>query len=86
MTLTASRPFLENYALEDCLKCSDLQIRVQVNADEDLLQNIHPSRHVKWLATLTGSKYPTYPTIIKFSEAGTRNEPLRTSAREANVQ
>ena len=38
--------FLENYALEDCLKCADLLIRVQVNADEDLLQNIHVSRQV----------------------------------------
>ena len=38
--------FLENYALADCLKCPALKIRVQVNADEGLLQNIHVSRHV----------------------------------------
>ena len=38
--------FLENYALEDCLECADLQSRVQVNADEDPLQNIHVSRNV----------------------------------------
>ena len=45
--------FLENYALEDCLKCADLLIRVQVNADEDLLQNIHVSRHVFKVDTMT---------------------------------
>ena len=56
--------FLENYALEDCLKCANLQVRVQVNADEDL--DIHGARHV--LTTLAGSKFPSYPSIMNSSE------------------
>ena len=41
--LTPSRGrihFDTNYALADCLKCPALKIRVQVNADEGLLQNV----------------------------------------------
>ena len=51
------------------LKCPDLQIRVQVNADEDLLQNIytHPGMFLR-LATLTGSTFRTYPSIMNSRE------------------
>ena len=54
--------FLENDALEDYLKFADLQIRVQRNADEDLLQNIHASGHVFKV------DHTTYPSIMNISK------------------
>ena len=125
--------FLENYALEDCLKCADLQIRVQVMLMRIFYRIYTYLGRFLRLTTPAGSKSPTYPSIMnisensftfyknqnltcstvfvdvriractislprrrswrfvtrscpEFSEAGTRDEPLRTSAWEANVQ
>ena len=43
------------------LQCPDLQIRVQVNADEHLVQNIYASRHVFKVGHTDGVSVPNVP-------------------------